>query len=145
MKRIPGTNAYTKTEKKIKKNFTTSCDYQGRETFSSKSTVWWKHRSQTSQCCGPLLRETRLSQSVSGRFADFVVNLWEGFLTAELLSELVIEPSIKHVPKLLSAHVNVSIQHLEPAWNPESISLPAHRKARHEWKASLMEFNWVKH
>lgn len=63
---------------------------------------------------GPLLWETRPPRSVSGRFADFVVNLWEGLLTAELLSEFVVEPSVKHVPKLFSTHVNVGIQHLEP-------------------------------
>lgn len=84
-----------------------------------------------SWCCGLLLRETRLSWSVSGRFADFVVNLWEGLLTAELLSEFVVEPSVKHVPKLFSTHVNVSIQHLESVWNPETVSLTAHRQARH--------------
>lgn len=74
-----------------------------------------------SRCCGLLLRETRLSRSVSGRFADFVVNLWEGLLTAKFLSEFVIEPPVKHVPKLFSTHVNVGIQHLEPVGNPETI------------------------
>lgn len=53
--------------------------------------------------------------SVSGRFADFVVNLGEGSLAAKFLSQFVIQLSIKHLPELLSVHVHICIQHLEPA------------------------------
>lgn len=52
--------------------------------------------------------------SMSGRFTDFVINLWEGLLTAKLLSQSVIQPSIKHLPELLSVHVHICIKHLEP-------------------------------
>lgn len=53
--------------------------------------------------------------SVSGRFADFVVNLGEGVLTAQFLPQSVIQPPVKHLPKLLSLHVHVGIEHLETA------------------------------
>lgn len=66
-------------------------------------------------CLGVAVRLQAERRSVSGRFADFVVNLWEGLLTAELLSEFVIEASVKHLPELFSIHVHICIQHLEPA------------------------------
>ena len=60
-------------------------------------------------------RDASELQSVSGRFTDFVVNLGEGFLTAQLLSQSVIQPPVKHLPELLPVHVHVCIEHLEPA------------------------------
>lgn len=57
--------------------------------------------------------------SMSGRFADFVIDLREGILTPQLISQFMVQLSIKHLPKLLSVHVHICIQHLEPAyqWN----------------------------
>lgn len=52
---------------------------------------------------------------MSGRFADFVVNFREGVLAAQFLSQSVIQLPVKHLPKLLSLHVHVGIEHLETA------------------------------
>lgn len=60
--------------------------------------------------------EPAFRSSVSGRFADFVVNLGEGVLTAQFLPQFVIQLPVKHLPKLLSLHVHVGIEHLEAAW-----------------------------
>lgn len=50
-----------------------------------------------------------------GGLADLVVHLGEGVLATELLSQLVVQGAIKHLPELLPVHVAVSIQHLEAA------------------------------
>lgn len=69
-------------------------------------------------CCVMWLRAVVRFQcgvSVSGRFTDLIVNLREGLLTAQFLSQSVIQLSIKHLPELLPLHVHICIQHLEPA------------------------------
>lgn len=84
-----------------------------------------------SVCLGVAVRlqAERQTRSVSGWLADFVVNLWESLLTAKLLSEFVIEASVKHLPELFSIHVHICIQHLEPAWDPATVwSVLQHRR-----------------
>lgn len=50
-----------------------------------------------------------------GGLADLVIHLGEGVLATQLLSQLVVQGAIKHLPELLPVHVAVGIQHLEAA------------------------------
>lgn len=59
-------------------------------------------------------QQVRPGVLVTRRLADFVVHLGEGVLAAKLLPQLVVQLSIKHLPELLSVHVHVCVEHLEP-------------------------------
>lgn len=63
---------------------------------------------------GSKVRAPGVEGSVAGGLADLVVHLGEGLLTAELVSQSAVEPPVKHLPELLSVHVHICIQHLEP-------------------------------
>lgn len=50
-----------------------------------------------------------------GSLADLVIYLRKGIVAIELISQPVVQRAIKHLPELLTVHVAVGIQHLEPA------------------------------
>lgn len=54
---------------------------------------------------------------------DFVIDLREGFLAAQLFAHLIVQSVVKHLVKLFSRHEWVGIQHLEAVETMDAVSL----------------------